>query len=320
MNKRRLGVTDVSISEIGLGCWPLGGQAFINGFPITYGDVDEKTAIDVMNYAIEMGVNFFDTADSYSLGRSEYRLGQVLKENRNNIYVCTKGGNIPSLVFQNDMFELDLSSNYLTSALNRSLKRLNTDYVDLFLTHKAPDSKYIEQLSKIFQKIKKENLSKYCGVSIGRNYDIAFELINRTDVDVIELYFSLLDFQPRKGLLQYAYKNGVGIIVAEPLFQGFLTGKYSSKHKFSLNDVRKGFSFNELKRIFSKIDSLHEFTNEKITMSDLSLAYILHHEQISTCIPGVKSKTQLKSSAKSSKIKLSSKKIKEINSIQDEWV
>jgi len=226
LKQRKLGKTNLSVSEIGLGCWQLGGLTTISEIPITYGDVNEQTAVKIINKALELGINTFDTADYYSLGNCERRLGKVLSERRLEVNIFTKGGMVPSYNESNPS-EQDLSYHHLMAAIDRSLKRLGTDYVDLYQAHGVPDSESdFDNLEKAFGKIKSEGKATYCGVSVGPYYQKGIELINRGIVDSIQLYFSLLDFEPLIELLPLAKKNGVGIIVAEPLSQGFLTGKY----------------------------------------------------------------------------------------------
>jgi len=139
MKKRPLGKTNLLVSEIGLGCWQLGGISTINGIPITYGDVDKHTASKIIECALELGINTFDTADTYSLGNSERRLGNAIKENRSEVYIFTKAGGVPSYNESMPM-EIDLSYHHLKAALDRSLARLKTNYVDLFQAHKSPHS------------------------------------------------------------------------------------------------------------------------------------------------------------------------------------
>jgi len=193
LKRRKLGKTNLSVSEIGLGCWQLGGLTTINDISITYGDVNEQTAEKIINKALELGINAFDTADVYSLGNSERRLGKILSERRAEVYIFTKGAGVPTYN-KPSPFEIDLSYHHLIAAIDRSLKRLQTDYVDLYHAHAAPQSESdFVNLEKAFGKIKSEGKASYCGVSIGLVYQKGIELINRGIVDSIQLYFSLLE-------------------------------------------------------------------------------------------------------------------------------
>jgi len=316
IKRRKLGKTKLSISEIGLGCWPLGGLSSINGIPITYGKLDEKSSEKIISKALEFGVNIFDTADIYSLGNSEKRLGKFLKEYRSDIHIFTKGGFVPSSNSPRP-FELDLSYNHLLSSLNRSLNNLKTDYVDLFQAHSPPQStKDFESLEKSFTKIKKEGKALYCGVSIGSDYKMGLKLIKSGLVDSLQLYFSLINFESLVKLFPIAKKHRVGIIVAEPLEQGLLSGKYSTNHIFPQTDERSRYP----KKIISKkIQFANKFkilTNNRRSLSQLALSYILTRNEISTIIPGSRSVSQLSENCASSTLHLTKDELNQIQKIQ----
>jgi len=316
---RKLGNTDLSVSEIGLGCWQLGGLTAINDIPITYGDVNEKTAEEIICRALELGINTFDTADSYSLGNSERRLGKALSEKRSEVHIFTKGASVPT--YLNEIpFEMDLSYHHLLAAIDRSLKRLGTDYVDLYQAHTAPKSESdFTNLEKAFKQIKADGKARYCGVSIGLQYQKGIELIKKGIVDCIQLYFSLVSFEPIMELLPLAKKSGVGIIVAEPLNQGFLTGKYNEQTSFPKNDIRSSFGNDEIKRRLAPSLQFQFLANESRAMNQAALAYVLSRDEISTCIPGAKSVQQLESNVKSAEISLNPEDLKEIEKIQRAW-
>jgi aryl-alcohol dehydrogenase-like predicted oxidoreductase len=163
MKKRRLGKSEIYVSEIGFGCWHIGGLTTINGLATTYGNIDSKTASKLINTALKFGINTFDTADIYSLGNSEKILGKILKNNRTDVKIFTKAGAIPTYSKTNS-FEIDLSYHHLTAALDRSLKRLNTDYVDLFQAHAIPTNEFdYMNLKKTFKKMKKDGKALCCG-------------------------------------------------------------------------------------------------------------------------------------------------------------
>jgi len=319
LKKRNLGKTKLRVSEIGLGCWQLGGYTTINHSPITFGDVDEKTATQIINNALDFGINVFDTADYYSLGNSEIIIGRILKKVRSDIHIFTKAGAVPSNNYP--FFEIDLSYEHLIAALRRSLKRLQTNYVDLFQIHKVPKTeKDFINVEKAFKKIKTENMALYCGASIGVEYESGIELIKREIVDSIQLYFSLIDPKPLKQLFRLAKKYGVGIIVAEPLAQGLLTGKYSITHNFSKNDMRSYYGKNFIRTRLEKSKQFSFLINDSRTLNQVALAYILSRDEVSTCIPGVTNVSQLKSNLKSSSIILTKKELQKISKIQKKWL
>ena len=320
LKRRRLGNTDLLVSEIGLGCWQLGGLTTINDISITYGDVNEKTAENIISRALELGINTFDTADSYSLGNSERRLGKALSERRAEVHIFTKGAAVPTHS-EGGLFDIDLSYHHLLAAIDRSLIRLGTDYVDLYQAHAAPQSESdFTNLEKVFKEIKADGKALYCGVSVGLEYQKAIELIKREMVDSIQLYFSLLDFEPIMELLPLAKKNGVGIIVAEPLAQGLLTGKYNKESSFPKTDVRSRYSRDVIKTRVEKSQQFQFLANKSRTMNQMALAYVLSRDEVSTCIPGSKSVKQLESNVKSSEISINSEQLEKIEKIQRVWL
>jgi aryl-alcohol dehydrogenase-like predicted oxidoreductase len=319
LKRRKLGKTSLQVSEIGLGCWQLGGQLNINGVSTTYGDVTKENAKMIVKKALDYGINTFDTADVYSLGECERRLGNILKEYRSSVYIFTKAGNVPSYS-ESSLFEWDFSHAHLSSAINRSLKRLDTDYVDLFQVHVPPKSEDdFSNIEKAFKKIKSENQANYCGVSIGNQFETGIKLIEAGLVDTLQTHFSLLEFGAAKELFSIAKKNRVGIIASQPLAQGFLTGKYKKQSIFSKNDIRTRLSINEIKTKVEKANNFQIFANENRTMNQVALLYILSHDAISTCIPGSKSIEQLKSNILTTEKNLSNNELEKIKEIQLSW-
>ena len=319
IKKRKLGNTDLFVSEIGLGCYQLGGSSKINDIPIAFGDMDEKSATNMINEAMELGINTFDTADFYSLGKSESRLGNAVKQHRNEIHIFTKAGAVPSN--SDTVFDIDLSYHHLMSSIDRSLKRLETDYVDLFQIHKSPQSeKEFRSIEKAFGEIKSGGKARFCGASVANRYQIGIELMKRGLVDTLQLYFSLIDPAPLNELFSVAKHEGVGIIIAEPLAQGMLTGKYKPDHVFPDLDIRNhAYDKNLLRKKLEKSQEFKFLVNEDRTASQVALSYVLSRNEVSMCIPGAKSIEQLKSNVLASELKLSEEELKKIESIQQEW-
>jgi len=319
LKQRQLGKTSLKISEIGLGCWQIGGLVTIGGVTITYGDFSEKNAYKIIDAALESGINCFDTADFYSLGGSERRLGKALKEIRSEVSIFTKAGYLPTYT-KTKISDIDLSYHYLLSAIDRSLNRLETDYIDLFQVHVPPKSeKDFENVEKVFEKIKADNKAKYCGVSIGTEYEKGIELIERGLVDSLQISFSLLNYNINPQLFSLAKKFNIGIIVSEPLARGFLTGKYNQNTVFPKDDVRSRYKKNNIENTVKKVQDFQFLIKEKRTMNQIALAYILSHEEVSTCIPGARTVKQLKSNVSSSKIKLTKNELEKITQVQNKW-
>ena len=319
INKRKLGKTDLLVSEIGLGGYQLGGLSRINDIPTAFGDMDEKTAINIINTAMELGINTFDTADFYSLGKSEIILGKAVEKYRDKVNLFTKAGSVAS--YTDIAFDIDLSYHHLMASIDRSLRRLGTDFVDIFQIHKVPQSEEdFQNIEKAFHRIKSEGKSRYCGASVGINYESGIELMKRGLVDTLQLYFSLIDPIPLNELLPLAKQEGVGIIIAEPLAQGILTGKYHPDHVFPHSDIRNHvYDSNLLQKKLKRSQEFQFLINENRDASQVALSYVLSRDEVSTCIPGVKSVEQLKSNSLASEIKLSKEELEKIKSIQQRW-
>jgi len=314
VKKRSLGKTKLNVSEVGLGCVQIGGHIVINGIPASYGKVDDETAKQIIEFAIDSGVNVFDTADNYSLGRSECRLGNYLKDRRSEINIFTKAGRYPTY---KTPFEIDISYHSLLATLDRSLARLQTDHVELFQVHATPKSETdFINIEKAFKTIKSEGKALYCGISIGAQYQNAVEIIQRDIVDVLQLKFSLINFEPIKEILMLAKKKGVGVIAAEPLAQGFLTGKYSSGHLFPSYDNRSNQDINEIKRKIEFCMKFKFLETQSRSLGQAAIAYVLSRDEVSTCIPGATSVDQLRSNIEASKIILTKDELDRITAIQ----
>lgn len=308
----------MEVSEIGLGCRSLGGLTIINKIPTTFGNLNEKSALKIIRHALNLGINTFDTADTYSLGNSEKRLGVALHEYRSEVKIFTKAGAIVSLAYP--PYEIDLSHNYLLTALNRSLKRLKTNYVDLFQTHAAPkNEKDFKNIEKAFAKVKSEGKALFCGVTIGRNYEMGIELIKRGLVDALQITFSILDPKAIEELLPLAKKNGVGIIVNRPLAEGLLTDEYYNR-KFGQDDFRSRYSNKILQEQLNKIKLINSIKDGSMSLSQIAIVYVLNREEISLCIPGSSSVAQLKSNVEATNFVLDNNKLEKITSIQNNMI
>ena len=294
MNYRKLGKTRLEISEIGLGCWQLGGKFLVNGMPITIGSVNEKTSEDILTSTLEYGINFFDTADVYSLGKSEEILGNVLKKYRNEIKIATKAGSVLSKSNKKP-FQVDLSKDHLISSLNKSLNRLKTDYVDIFLTHFIPysDTEF-ESIEKAFSKIKSEGKAIACGVSISEEYEKALELLEKDIVDCIEITYSMLNYEPENEIFQLAKKKNVGIITSKTFSQGFLIKKNLN---FGLEDVRSTYNKKKIELLVKRREKFFEkFKLEEL--KSLAIPYVVSNKDITSCLIGVTNTVQLEQNMK----------------------
>jgi len=312
MKKRKLGKTNLMVSEIGFGCRSLGGKLTINGIGTTFANLTFTNACKLINAAINSGITVFDTADSYSFGNSEKRLGEIIKGRRDDLQIFTKAGAIPS-GDQNRTFEIDLSYNHLLAAVDRSLKRLHIEYVDLFQTHAVPTSELeIEDVSKAFDKMKAENKIRYCGISVGNSIQKGIEILEYDFIDCIQVSLSMINKDALEELIPKAKKKRIGIIINRPLSEGFLSS-FKIKKNRKKTDIRYRYSKNKLLEISKKINKLNFLKKEQFRLSQIALKYVLSKKEISTCIISSNTLKQLKANISSTEIPMKEKILKKID-------
>src|SRR3989338_897839 len=186
MKFREFGSTGIKVAEAGLGCWAIGGNQFGN----SYGSTDDVTSIKAIKKAVELGCNFFDTADVYGHGHSEELLGLALNKVRENVFLATKVGG--AYMYGNQFGSMNFSEEYIRFALEKSLQRLKTSYLDLYQLHNPP-LELIKQgeVFKILDKLKKEKKIKFAGISI--NSWEEGEAALKHEIDSIQCVFNMLD-------------------------------------------------------------------------------------------------------------------------------
>ena len=235
MKYRNIGSTSLIVSEIGFGGWGIGGNKHNSK---AYGPTDDQESIIALKTAFEKGVNFFDTSPLYGFGQSEKLIGKALKSNRDKIIIVTKAGYIDYVGNQN------FSPNYIRESLENSLKRLQTDYVDIFQLHDLP-IELINNSPEIISTLldlKNEGKIRFLGISTKSQED-SKKIIDKNIFQCMQINFNLLDQRALKnGLFQKCKKHNVGIIGRTPLCFGFLTGKYNSKSFFHKDDHRSKWS------------------------------------------------------------------------------
>ena len=281
MKYRKLGQTGLEVSEIGFGAWGIGGVA--DGAP-AYGRTDDQESITALRRAYELGVTYFDTAALYGLGHSEVLLGAALKDVRHQVVIGTKVG-----LLSVDGAK-DFSVDHIEHSLEQSLKRLQTDYVDLYQLHGPSisvleaDNNILSALSSLQQKGK----IRAFGISVD-SPDDGLAAISKFGFNCIQVNFNLADQRAlENGLFGLAGQKRVGIIVRTPLCFGFLTGAYPSDSEFEPGDHRSSWSSNQIEQwagasqLFSTA-----VANRKQTDAQFALRFCLSHPSVSTAIPGM---------------------------------
>lgn len=296
MNYRKLGNTELRVSEIGFGAWAIGGGVMVGNTAIGWGDVNDDESRKAIRRALELGINFFDTADVYGQGHSENLLGTELKANKDAI-IATKVGN----VVRNDAFTVDYSRDYILKACDESLKRLKRETIDYYQLHSArmihlQQGECIEAMSLL----KKQGKIRYWGISLN-TFDPFAEadfFMQQKIGNGFQLVLNLLN-QKAVPLIQAAEEAGYGIIARMPLQFGLLTGKFDESASFAENDHRKNrLTKAVIEAANTALDPLWQLCKKYgVTKTGLSLSYILGHPGVSTIIPGIRSASQADANA-----------------------
>jgi aryl-alcohol dehydrogenase-like predicted oxidoreductase len=282
MRYRQLGKTGIQISEIGFGTWGIGGTT--TNMP-AYGSTDDSESINALEMAFSQGVNFFDTSNLYGWGHSESLLGQTFNTRRQHVIIATKAG------FINSEGAQDFSADALMRSLEDSLKRLRTDYVDVFQLH-SPERQALSNnpaLWKLLGRLQDEQTIRCHGIS-ARSPDDALFFIEEYPLHCVQVNFNLTDLRAlQNGLFDLCLRKSVGIIVRTPLAFGFLTGRVEPGQDFDALDHRRRFSPEARARWLEAV-ALYQgvFGQRKgATPAQNALCFCLSFPCVSTAIPGM---------------------------------
>lgn len=283
MKYRQLGKTELVVSEIGFGTWGLGGNMQDS---IGYGPVDDEESKKALQRAFDLGVTFYDTSDLYGFGHSERILGSVFRAKRKNVILATKVG----FVKKNGNLVQDFSVTHINDSLEKSLKRLQTDYIDLYQLH-SPPLELLEKNPEIlntFYQFKKAGKVRAVGISV-RSPEDALIVVRERWFPCIQVNFSLIDQRIiENDCMDLCMREGIGLIGRTPLCYGFLTGHYSAETKFDSHDHRSNWPVQQLEvwsNAAAVFSPLLQCQNQ--TPAQLALRFCLSYPAISTVIPGM---------------------------------
>lgn len=298
MKKTVLGKTGIEITTIGFGAWGISGR--------DWGETDDKQSIAALHEALDKGLNFIDTADTYGFGHSEKLIAKVLKERggKKDVVIATKAGN-NFYPFVDEEHETtpgnpDYSKKHLIFAAEQSLKRLGIEQIDVFQLH-SPSLEIIEK-SEAFEALeilKAQGKIKHGGWSIQsfKETEQADLVDKHADiVDVIQVRYNLLERMAEEKLFPVAQKHNIGVIVRIPILFGLLAGKFSRNTRFGINDHRR---FNLAPEILdeyiaklAQYDAFYENYSD-YTKAQLSLRFCISHPACHVAIPGCKTTKQV---------------------------
>ena len=297
MKYRKLGKTDISVSEIGFGSWGIGGTI---GGSIAYGNTEDTESLRALEMALEQGINFYDTAAFYGLGHSESLIGHVFQNVRSKIILATKVGYISSDGKQN------FSLPYLKQSLEESLKRLRTDYVDLYQLHSPPIDLLLQepQIFSTLQDLVKEGKARAIGIS-SRSPQEALVALQHFSFDAVQVNFNLVDQRVLDvGLLDLCKEENVAVIARTPLCFGFLTGQYNQHSTFEEGDHRKRWDAKQLEtwsRAGGEFCQVFD-TSVRQTPTQMALRFCLSFDGLTSVIPGMLQADQVVENAQASRL------------------
>ncbi|WP_173917907.1 aldo/keto reductase [Halobacillus sp. Marseille-Q1614] len=296
MKYNQFGKTDMKISELSFGTWAIGGN---------WGKTDDQKSLEALEYAMDQGVNFFDTADVYGMGHSEELLAQATKGKEDQVYIATK------FCRQGDIEDpANYSEEAVTEYVERSLKRLNRDQIDLYQIHCPPFEIMKEgSVFEVLEKLKDRGKIRYYGVSVETVEEGLF-VLNHTNASALQIIFNIFRQKPLEELLPKAQEKQVGILARVPLASGLLTGKFNEDHQFEESDHRhfnrNGDAFNvgetfgglEFQKGVELSRKLEWIAQDRGNMTRAALKWIMQQEAITSVIPGFKNVGQVEDNLK----------------------
>lgn len=301
---KTLGRSGIKVSPMGLGCWAIGGRFKMNGMHDGYGTVDDNVSIKAIQRAVELGITFFDTADAYGTGHSEKILGKALKGLRSKVVIATKFGH----TYNENTRELtgeNSSKEYIMKACEASLKRLQTDYIDLYQLHRwSIPFDEIGQVVDAMETLVKKGLIRSYGWSTDW-VEGAAKFAEISNCAAIQQGFNIFGYE--KGILELCEKYDLASINRSPLAMGLLSGKFTSASKLPSDDVRgNAHSWNSFfidgrpnQKFLDKLEAVKEIlTSGGRTLAQGSLCWIWSKSNRAIPIPGFKTAQQVEENAK----------------------
>ncbi|HDX9579413.1 TPA: aldo/keto reductase [Bacillus pseudomycoides] len=276
MKTRQLGNSDLYVSEIGLGCMSLG--------------TNETEAIQIIHEALELGINFLDTADLYHYGLNEEFVGKALQGKREQVVLATKVGN--RWTEEKNGWSWDPSKTYIKEEVKESLRRLKTDYIDLYQLHGGTIEDHIDEVIETFEELKQEGFIRHYGISSIRP-NVIRQYAERSNIVSVLMEYSMFNRRPEEWF-PFLQEHNISVIGRGPLAKGLLTHNNEQKLAKLKEKDYLSYNFDEVNQVVSRME---EITNER-SLTETALQYCLHNPAIANLIPGASSIDQLRKNVK----------------------
>jgi aryl-alcohol dehydrogenase-like predicted oxidoreductase len=320
MDYRALGRTGWNISVIGFGAWGIGGG--------DWGTTDDNTSLAALHRAIDLGVNFIDTADVYGDGHSEQLIAQVRKARSEQLIIATKAGRR-----LNPHIASGFNRQNLTAFVERSLHNLQTEALDLLQLHCPPSEVYaMPEVFSILDDLVQQGKIRFYGVSVER-VDEALKAITYPNVQSVQIIFNMFRFKPAEQFFAAARDHRVGILARVPLASGLLTGKFNAQSHFATGDHRSynrhGEAFDQ-GETFSGVDyeiglqaveELRSLVPSGASMAQFALRWILMFPEVTSTIPGAKNPVQAQDNVQAAALPpLNDETMRRIQEVYDTYI
>ena len=295
MNYRKFGETGWQVSPVGVGCWQFGGAIMLDGKADGWSGISDEESAATIQQAVEDDVSFFDTADMYGWGRSEEVVGSTIQKLgvRDRVYLASKVG-----FWHDDHYRrtFNESKDNILRACDASLRRLQTDHIDLYQCHLWRTERWPEFLDA-FEMLQQRGKIRFFGVSTN-DLDMVQRFAERQNLASVQAGYSVLHRDAEKGILPFCRERGIAFIARGPLAMGKLSGKLSKNPRFDRDDIRSKWLEGEERKNFERdietVERLKPIAQKQgVPLPQLAVQFVLSNPDVSTTIPGAKNRAQL---------------------------